>query len=97
MHGNQVRLEPEKRQDNIKKHGIDFEIAKLIFDGPIYSEEDFRFDYGEIRYKTLGRLPNAVVLVVIHVDFDDYGVYTIRIISARLAKKHEEREYYENL
>lgn len=87
----------KKNQDNIKKHGIDFEVAKLIFDGPIYSEEDYRFDYGEARYKTLGRLPNAVVLVVIHVEFDERGVYTIRIISARPANKKEQRIYYENL
>lgn len=89
--------DPAKNRLNIKKHGISFETAKLIFDGPIYSQEDFRYDYGEIRMKTYGRLPNLVIVTVIHVDFDDDGIYTIRIISARFAKKHEEREYYENI
>jgi hypothetical protein len=88
---------PKKNRDNIRKHGIDFETAKLIFDGLVYTEEDYRFEYGEIRFRTLGRLPNAVILVVIHIDFDDNGAYTVRIISARFAKKHEEREYYENI
>jgi uncharacterized DUF497 family protein len=87
----------DKNERNIRKHGIDFDTAKLIFNGPTYSEEDFRYDYGEIRMKTLGRLPNAVILVVIHVDFDDKGVYTIRILSARRANKGEQSTYYENL
>jgi len=86
-----------KNQANIRKHGIDFNTAQLIFDGPIYSEEDYRYDYGEVRMRTFGMLPNAIIICVIHVDLDEYGMYTIRIISARFAKKHEEKEYYENI
>lgn len=89
--------DPAKNRLNIKKHGISFETAKLIFDGPIYTQEDFRYDYGEIRMKTTGRLPSMVILVVIHVDFDEDSIYTIRIISARRADKKEQQDYYENL
>lgn len=36
-----------KRQSNRQKHNLDFADAKLIFDGPIFTFEDDRFDYGE--------------------------------------------------
>jgi uncharacterized DUF497 family protein len=89
--------DPAKNRRNIEKHGISFETAKLIFDGPLYSEEDFRYEYGEVRMKSIGHLPNLVVVVVIHVDYDFDGTLTIRIISARKADKREQQIYYENI
>jgi uncharacterized DUF497 family protein len=45
-----------KNKINIKKHGIDFNDAKLIFDGLTLTVEDDRFDYSEKRYITFGLL-----------------------------------------
>ena len=90
-----IRFEWDKAKNraNIKKHGISFEQASAIFDGFVLTQEDDRFDYGETRWLSIGRLADAVVLVVIHTDRQE----TIRIISARPASRRERRIYYEAL
>jgi hypothetical protein len=39
----------EKNRRNLVLHGIAFEDARRIFDGPTVEKVDDRFDYGEIR------------------------------------------------
>ena len=45
----------EKAEENFAKHGIDFEDAARIFDGPTVQGEDGRHDYGETRMWRLAR------------------------------------------
>lgn len=78
-----------KNISNLEKHKISFDVAQGIFDNPTIDIIDDRFDYQETRIKTLGRLGNAIILVVVHTDRE--GV--TRLISARKARK-DEREYY---
>jgi uncharacterized DUF497 family protein len=82
----------EKRATNIRRHGLDFADAVRVFDDALrLTEEDDRYDYGEIRYQTLGLLPpRLIVVLVAHTDRD--GV--TRIISARSATRGERRRYY---
>ncbi len=80
---------PEKNTANIKKHGIDFEDAKVIFDGDVITNIDNRGRYGEDRYISIG-LMFGICVVVVHTDTQN----NIRIISARKATKHEEKEYF---
>jgi uncharacterized DUF497 family protein len=56
----------EKDQANRAKHGISFEEAKAIFDGPILTAPDDRQDYGEERFISYGQLGTLVVVVVVH-------------------------------
>jgi uncharacterized protein len=44
-----------KRQDNVRKHGVDFDEAMVIFEGNIIDWIDDREDYGEERLVALGR------------------------------------------
>jgi uncharacterized DUF497 family protein len=81
-----------KNKINIKKHGIDFNDAKLIFDGLTLTVEDDRFDYSEKRYITFGLLIEQVISVV-HTE----SVKKIRIISARKATKNEQKEYFKQV
>ncbi len=53
-----------KRKSNIKKHGIDFINAHMIFDGYTLIIEDDRYNYGEERFITFGILEGRVVVVV---------------------------------
>jgi len=78
-----------KRKSNIKKHGIDFLEAPMIFSGNTLTIEDNRYDYGEVRFVTFGVLCDRVVSVI-HTETED----TIRIISIRKATKNEEKEYF---
>jgi len=81
-----------KRKSNIKKHGIDFVDAPIIFAGYTLTIADDRFDYGEERFVTFGILDGRVV-VVIHTESEDL----IRIISIRKATKYEEKEYFSQI
>jgi len=81
----------QKNASNIKKHGISFEEAKEIFDSPVFTTIVDRQHYGEVREKTIGIIRDCLIIVVIHTDRNG----RCRIISARLAKTKERREYYE--
>jgi len=81
-----------KRKSNIKKHGIDFINAPMIFDSYTLTIEDSRYDYGEARFVTFGILEGRIV-VVVHTENDEL----IRIISIRRATKYEEKAYFSQI
>ena len=80
----------EKAKINVKKHGIYFEDAVLVF-----FDENFIDDYDELhsdnedRIKVIGRVDK--ILTVIYTERGDRN----RIISARTATKDEVNRYYE--
>ena len=78
-----------KRQSNHQKHNLDFADAKIVFDGPIFTYEDERFDYGENRFITFGLLQDVVVIIA-HTERNE----VVRIISMRRANKHEQTLYF---
>ncbi len=79
----------DKSEANLKKHGISFDEAKHIFDGPTLSRSDDRQDTGENRDISLGALSPDAVLAVVHAERGD----KIRLISARKANRHERKLY----
>ena len=80
-----------KALENVRKHRINFQLAKTIWQGPTFTEVDDRQDYGETRFNTLGMLPNTMtVLHITHTEDDD----TLHLISARLATRSERERYY---
>jgi uncharacterized protein len=83
----------EKNTANIKNHGIDFLDAALIFENPILEAVDDRADYGEVRYSALGLSGETVLYVV----YTRRGENTLRIISARMANRHDAKKYYREI
>jgi len=81
--------DPAKGDANLKKHGIGFDDAKHIFDGPILTWVDDRQDYGETRYISIGALSPIAVLVVVHTERNG----KTRLISARKANRQERKRY----
>ncbi len=79
-----------KNEANVRKHGIKFEQAQSIFDGPTLGVVDGRHDYGETRMISLGLLEGVVALSVAHTDRDG----RIRLISARKASRKERMIYH---
>ena len=79
----------EKAKINVKKHGIYFEDAVLVFfdNNALYYEDD-EHSYGENRVKVVGMVEK--VLAVIYTERGEVN----RIISARFADKHEKEDYY---
>lgn len=80
----------QKNEINVEKHGIDFADAHQVFQMPLLTKLDDRFDYGEDRWVGLGLLNNRVVNIV----YREPGEEIRRIISLRKALPHE-RKYYE--
>ena len=81
-----------KRLSNLRRHGFDFVDAERIFVGNAITILDDRFDYGEVRFVTLGMLDGRVVAIT-HTETDE----VTRIISFRKASKNEEEIYYEEI
>ena len=80
-----------KRAANLKKHGLDFADAKIVFSGGVFTFEDDRFVYGEQRFISLGLL-RGVVVAMAHTE----SVETVRLISMRKAERHEQKLYFAN-
>jgi uncharacterized DUF497 family protein len=92
----------DKNRANLDRHGIAFEDAQRIFEGPTVEKVDDRFDYGEIRVYAIG-LVNGVEITVIYADSENPGQENgnqeneRRIISAWRAEPHERRAYWQSL
>jgi uncharacterized protein len=84
----EVRLGPDKAAANRAKHGISFELAKLVFDEPLVAIKEDRVEGGEYRYQPVGMIGGTTVIAVAH-GYPDHD--TIRIISARKATKQERK------
>lgn len=83
----------QKEQSNIRKHGIAFSTATTVFDDPFMVElfDESHSTLNELRYKAIGRAGGTLtVLTVIYTERQ-----RIRIISARLATRREEEDYYD--
>lgn len=79
-----------KNQSNISKHGISFDVVKRIFDGPVLTTVDDRFEYGEVREISIGVIEDILYLTAVHTKRNSN---TTRIISARRANKAERYRY----
>ncbi len=84
--------DPAKASSNVRKHGISFGTATLIFDDPYAIVDQDRIEGGEYRWRTIGAATGFILLTVAHTIRDE-DVEIIRIISARPADRKERRRY----
>ena len=75
-----------KRRRNLEKHGIDFEEAIEVFYRPHLLHRSDRDE--EERWIAIGETESRTLAVIF-----TWRMHRIRIISARRARKHEERAY----
>jgi uncharacterized DUF497 family protein len=91
---NDIELEwdHEKSATNLKKHKVDFYEASTIWhDRNALDIHDHSHSQNEERWIRIGRTIFGAILVAIHCERNG----KIRLISARKADTHEERNYYE--
>jgi len=69
-----------KSRANLRKHGLSFEIASLVFEDPNQLSIQDRFGGGEERWQTMGLVNGIAVLIVAHTVSDDDGEEIVRII-----------------
>ena len=87
-----VTWHENKRQRNIREHGLDFVGCDAVFDSPVVAWDDDRKAYGELRINLLGFLNGIVVQLTYTERGDD-----LHIISLRKAEKHEIRYFAQEL
>ena len=78
-----------KSERNGRERGLSFEIAILLFDGPVLVSVDDRFDYGETRLRAMGEVA-GVILVCVYTETSQVR----RIISLRRANRRERDVYH---
>jgi hypothetical protein len=82
--------DPHKATSNAAKHGVTFQEALSAFSDPFsVTIDDPDHSLDEDRYVLLGRSSRGKLLVVVHTIRGD----NIRIISARVARRRERRQY----
>ena len=82
--------EPDKAAGNLHKHNVSFQEAATVFgDETGATVYDPDHSEAEDRFLTIGYSNRGRLLIVSHTDRDD----RIRIISARLLKPSERRQY----
>ena len=82
-----------KNRANLVRHGIAFEDAIRIFEGPTLEKVDDRFDYGETRVYAIG-VVSGIEMTLIYTDVSETER---RIISAWRAERHERKAYWQTL
>src|SRR5688572_7399728 len=84
-----ITYDPEKNQRNMTERGLSFdEVANLDWSTVVVSRDERR-DYGEERFRVLGRIGERLFAVVFTPREDD----EIRVISFRRANRREEVMY----
>ena len=85
-----------KNTTNFKKHGVDFDTAKLVFSDPLALTLHNYYPHEE-RWQTVGMIGQTAVLVV-HTTTEDAAdnEEIVRIISARKATSQERKVYEED-
>jgi len=87
--------DPVKAKTNLQKHGVSFEESTEVFLDPLQlSMPDDEQPELEERWITLGNTKAQKLQLVVH-TFITYhqDQITIRIISARPATRHEQKQY----
>lgn len=84
----QISFDPAKRDKTLLERGLDFADAATVFAGHTYDLIDDRFDYGEERVITVGRLDARMVVLV----WTQRGPAR-HVISMRKANDREQARY----
>ena len=87
-----ISFDPAKRAATLRNRRVDFADAAVVFEGPVFTFPDERFDYPEERYITAGTLAGRMVIVVWTPTEDGR-----RIISMRKANDREQTRYSHRL
>ena len=92
MHRIAFEWDRSKDSANLRKHGVSFAEASTVFEDPLsITIPDQDQIVAEERFVIVGLSGGRNLLVVVHTMREE----RIRLISARLATKHEKRNYEE--
>ena len=72
---------------------MSFGLAQCVFNDTAHYTGDGYIENGELRYDTLGRIREHLVLRVTHTERTYNGIARVRILSARKGDKKERKIY----
>jgi uncharacterized DUF497 family protein len=84
----EIEFDPVKRDETLRRRNLDMADAAIVLTGPTLTIPDDRYDYGEDRFITIGKLHERMIILVWTMRRDAY-----RIISMRKANDREREEY----
>jgi uncharacterized protein len=87
-----ISFDPAKRERTLAERGLDFADAAQVFEGPLYTQEDVRTAYPELRFMTFGLLHDRMVALVWTEASNGR-----RVISMRKANEREQARYRHRL
>ena len=87
-----IEFDVDKRNKTLQERGFDFNRADEVFVDRHFTAEDLREEYNEIRYITVGKLDDRMVVLV----WTPRGE-SRRIISMRKANEREQARYANRL
>ena len=89
----QFEWDENKRYQNIKIHGLDFEIAEFVFSDPnVVIEVDKRKDYGETRFLAFGKVGNLRLCLCYTMRAKKYRIITLFQVNKKGWRKHYEKD-----
>lgn len=88
-----IHYDPLKASVNLKKHGIDFEDARMVLFDPLALVKEDTSVIGEQRFVTVGTDTLGRLLTVVY----SYRNEHIRLISARKATTKERKDYAQGI
>ena len=78
-----ITYDPSKRAKTLAARSLDFEDAKLVFEGRFFETEDVRKNYGERRLICFGMLRDRMVVVGYTPRGADRHVFSMRKANDR--------------
>lgn len=87
----EVTFDPAKRERTLRQRGLDFAEAESIFEGPVFTYQDTRRDYGEVRWITYGLLGERLVAVIWTERGEDRHVISLRKCNDREKARYGSR------
>jgi uncharacterized DUF497 family protein len=88
MRGDNFAWDDRKATSNLRKHGVSFDLARLVFDDPL-AIDDVDEDEPEDRSRLIGITEGHVLVVAYTMRGQRF-----RIISARKASRREQDSYF---
>jgi hypothetical protein len=92
MTDDEFEWDDDKAASNLRKHGVSFVAARLVFQDAFAIEDpEPQIQEGETRFITVG-IAGGQILYVVYTERES----RVRIISARKANRREQDGYYSN-
>ncbi len=84
----EIEFDAAKSEKNRRERGLPFDLVEQFDFDSAWIVKDDRHDYGEVRYRAVGRAGATIVAVVFTARLD-----AVRVISLRLASRKERLAY----